>query len=618
MSRQTDQDENDGSRRALFIAAGVVAFLTAAVYSRTFSVPFYLDDKTEILRNENLHHPENLVEFIRCKPSRVVGRASHALSWALWGDDPAGYHVENLLIHVIAAEAVFALLFLLLRCMGRPKRESVVLGALGALIFAVHPVQTAAVTYVVQRLESLQGMFVLLSAAVYAGARLRARGGKLVRPGLYVPSIVFAALATFTKQPSFTLPFMLAAVEFLVIQRKKPSRKAAWLLCPYLALSVLLVAVILTYEHLPSATLTVRMGASRRAIAESASGWLHSRYVRYGLTQLKAHLFYLRLVAVPYGQSLDHYFPYVKSITNPWALAGAVVLTWLVVTAYLMRRIAPLVSLAILWYLAALAVSSSFIPILDHVFEHRLYTAMFGYALFLVFVAQSIKPRKVRYVLCAVLVAAYGAATVARNELWRDPVRFWADAARKAPLKARPHGHLADALWARKRMREAERHYLISLNPRKTQASPKQRAIFANNLGALYRELKEHSKAEASFRHAIKVLPNYPVAHYNLGVQLMIRAARRRDKKAYTEGIWYLKRATELDPGYAAAHYYLGIALLKLPRVGLEGKPREAERHLRKAVETDTNGRWAGKAADALKKFFGNPAGKEPSSGRNP
>jgi len=572
----------------LFIAGVLVFILVAAVYSLTLNVPFYLDDKTEILENPVFHYPGDIGELFRYKHSRFLGHLTLALNWKFGERSTTGYHVVNLLIHITAAEAVLALLYMVGQCHGWGKRESVFLACFGALIFGVHPLQTGAVTYIVQRLESQQGMCVILSVTLYMAARLRSQDGQLVSPPWLFASIFFALGAIFTKQPSFTLPLMIGAVEYLVIQYKKPDRKAAWLLCPYVAISILLIALVVADGSMPSAH-------SAATIQKNAMGGLtDSRYYRYGLTQLKAHLFYMRMVFLPYGQSLDHYFPTIRTIRNPWALGGAVTLLWMFTMAVLLRKRSPLISLAFLWYLLSLAVSSSIIPILDHVFEHRLYTAIVGYSLLLILLVRLIPPTKLRYIVCGILVISYGWLAFARNELWRDPVAFWADAARKAPQKARPFAHMAEAQWKLKQFRNAEKNYLKAIDVKQTKSSIQQRAIWANNLGAMYRQTGDTGKAERSFRFSIKVRPVYATAYYNLGALKLTMAGKTRDKKLYAEGLSYLKRATELRKDYSQAYYYLGLAL--------RNRPAQSAMYLQKAIATDKDGKWAAKAKKALNK----------------
>src|SRR6266498_3646582 len=188
----------------------VIAVATALVYSNTFDASFHFDDIQNIVQNDALRDPSRL-----WPPSggRYLGYLSFALTYRVGGLEVFGYHLANLAIHVCNGLLVFWLADLTLRSpvLRRAEAGPLVrryLPLTAGLLFAVHPVQTQAVTYVVQRFTSLATLFFLLAFVLYAQARISLEPARASRPRtacLYLFSILCAAAAMKTKEISFTL-----------------------------------------------------------------------------------------------------------------------------------------------------------------------------------------------------------------------------------------------------------------------------------------------------------------------------------------------------------------------------------------------------------------------------
>ena len=129
----------------------------------------------------------------------------------------------------------------------------------------------------------------------------------------------------------------------------------------------------------------------------------------------------------------------------------------------------------------------------------------------------------------------------------------------------------------------------------------RERAEIANQLGGLYRNAGDLEKADNYFKKSAEYDPNYAPPYYNLGVELLARANRLRDKDLHAQAIKCLERAVDLKEDYSEAHYYLGV--------GLMYRPESAREHLLKAIETDKSGPWAAKARELLEKLPGKNPG---------
>ena len=163
-------------------AALFVAVITCVAFLNSFAGKFVLDDIQDIEHNpalEQLFPPWDAMFLGNKLPARPLPYLTFAIDRAIWGVRPFGYHATNLLVHVIAALALFSIVRITLlspRLRGRWGDRAVPLAMVIAMIWAVHPLQTQAVTYVYQRIESMTGMFCLVSLACYAQAAARATG----------------------------------------------------------------------------------------------------------------------------------------------------------------------------------------------------------------------------------------------------------------------------------------------------------------------------------------------------------------------------------------------------------------------------------------------------------
>jgi protein O-mannosyl-transferase len=210
--------------RPLFHAV-LIILLGLMIYSNTFHVPFQFDDLPVIKQSASLPETFSLSAFL--EGNRSIGYLSFALNYAVHGLSVEGYHFVNIAIHLTNALLLYILVIVsfitpVLRDTVPKDRERAI-ALVSSLLFVCHPVQTQAVTYIVQRFTSLAAMFYLLSLILYVKART------LSRPAIYVLSLLCAVLAMKTKEIAFTLPFVIALYEAMFF------RGAGWkrFLSPY-------------------------------------------------------------------------------------------------------------------------------------------------------------------------------------------------------------------------------------------------------------------------------------------------------------------------------------------------------------------------------------------------
>lgn len=524
------------------VQVALLALAVALAYGRTFDVPFYLDDFSSIQENVPIWHWQGFEAVRQYQPTRVVGYLSFALNYRLGHFIPFGYHLVNLLIHFLAGVAVFGCARGLLRTPrlagAAPPLARAALPLLAAGLFVLHPLQTEAVTYIVQRLTSLAGLLYIACMAAYLKARLASAGS--ARRLWAALCFVLAFLAFFTKENTGTLPLALFLIE-LVFFRHPPGRQVA--LAGAAAAGLALVWLIDATSHGQGALSL----ASIQSLTTVTQEFPRSQYFA---TQLTVLWHYLRLFVWPSGLHLEYAREPASGFASAGvllAMAGHLLVVGLALWAWRRR---PLVTWAVLFYYLAHAVESSVVPINDLVFEHRTYLPNLGLCLLCGWVITAELPRLpggARAVLPLVLLAslALGVATWRRNEVWRDPLAFWQDDVRRAPAKARAWGNLGKALLAANRPADAARALEESIRlERVERGSTQVDVLSAINLVMALQTMNQFDRALELIRSTLE-RPMKPPMRATLYINRGIIRLRQRQ---FTEAEAAFREALALHP----------------------------------------------------------------------
>ncbi len=299
---------NDFPVRSLAVLL-LLSLLAALIYSSTFSIPFHFDDADNIVQNPQI---KDLANFFDLSGSRYVGFLSFALNYSVGGLQVFGYHLVNLIIHIANGFLVYSLVLLLFKAESQhsplmahdsqPTTASWIALA-AALLFVAHPIQTQAVTYIVQRFASLVTLFYLLTVVCYLKWRL-ASSETRSRILWYGGAVLSTVLAMKTKENSFTLPFMILLLEGVFFQS---STRKRWLaLLPFL-----LTLPIIPLSH------SGAMGEGEAGFAQETAEISGSDYL---FTQFRVIVTYIRLLFLPIQQNLDYDYPIYHSILEPAVL----------------------------------------------------------------------------------------------------------------------------------------------------------------------------------------------------------------------------------------------------------------------------------------------------------
>ncbi|MBF0567518.1 MAG: tetratricopeptide repeat protein [Nitrospirae bacterium] len=547
----------------------IIAAVCVIIYSNSFKAPFMFDDYTNIIEKsviKDIGQYKDSYSLISPKTNRrFVGVLTFALNYKLNGMDVAGYHVFNLMVHVLSALAVYWLVMLIFRT---PFFESFdpffgrgLTALFTALLFAVHPIQTSAVTYIVQRYTSLATLLCLVSLLAYVKSRLTRSSP--MRYGLYAVSIIAAVAAMRTKEIAFTLPVIAVLFEFLFLDGRL--KKRLLYLLPLVS-TMLIIPISILANKAPDAANALTIALNPKLIDSSMKLASVTDITRteYLFTEFRVIVTYLRLLFVPVSLNLDYDYPVFRSFFKAEVVLSFLIVASLFASAVCMlfksfrayRPAARLYCFGMLWFFIALSVESSVIPIKDVINEYRLYYPSVGFFIAVVAVVVWIvqkrgRPAKVYAIsVLSLIIVVFSAMTVMRNEVWADRVRLWEDTVRKSPNKARPHYNLGYDYIRQGRVVDASREFqtAIMLKPDFADAY--------NNLGDIYAAQGRMDEAIDAFKKAVQSDPNFAVAYNNLGT---IYDERGQFEEAATD----YRTAIRLRPDYIDARLNLGNLLIK-------------------------------------------------------
>ena len=408
------------------LAVGAVLLVLFSVFSYlpSFDVPFVFDDLPNIVENPRVQ-PDGPAELPRALDARgardrPVAMLSFALNYLADGLDPFGYHLVNLAIHVINGLLLLLLLASLAR--SRPPANGVPASSLAifaALIWALHPVNTQAVTYIVQRMTSLATLFYLVAMLAFVLWRNGRVGGWVAAVSI---AIAFAA-GMGSKAIVITLPAMLLLIDWVFFDRFGRWHRIALV---SLALAVPLLVLALVGNPLGSAF-------------SSLPGREFSAYERV-LTEGRVLWHYLSLYAFPLPDRLQ--LDYEFSISRGWLQPATTFIAWsaialLTCIAFRFARRFPWPCFAWLFFIGASSIEASFLN-LELVFEHRIYLPCLFLAAGLLASIPFPSTRAVVTIPVMALVGALAWGTLERNSQWQDFTAFWAEEIERgaSPLRA--------------------------------------------------------------------------------------------------------------------------------------------------------------------------------------
>lgn len=546
----------------------VLAAATVAAYSNSLDGEFQFDDTTAVVENLAIR---DLGVFLRghflqgfASGRRPVTDLTLAVDYALGGLDVAAYHATNVLLHLAVVALVFFFTRRTLRRLDFTDGDALSWWIAG--LFALHPVHSQAVAYVAQRSEVLASAFYVAALLLLLHAeerRLTARG-----VAYYVAALLSFALGLGAKPVIATLPaaYLLYGVCFSgprADERAEAPLRSPWpfrlaLAAPFIAIAAIAV--------------TIQLGGFRGS-QEAGFGLTSMGPWRYFLTQLPVVVRYLRLLVWPAGQNLDYAFTLSDGLLELRTAASGIALAALAAgAAVLWRRSRSkdseaakamrFASFGLAWFLLILSPTSSFIPIVDVIEEHRVYLASWGILSALAAAGvvgyrrcagDSARARRGAVAIVLGTWTALGVGLHLRNEVWRTRLSLWRDVVAKSPTKARAHSNLAGALSNAGDSAGAVEEYRLAM--RYAEDGTVARSTIASDMGRALLRLDRVDAAISVLRGGLALAPGDGSLANSLAIALL--------SKGDLEGAGaYARQAVDRAPHSGTAHHTLGEALM--------------------------------------------------------
>jgi len=433
----------------LYLTAAALAIVVFICYANSLGNDFVFDDQYLVLIYSRPRSFSHLLEML-VDSYRPIRNLSYILDFAVWGANPFGFHLTNVLIHAANTVLVFFLT--------RRFTTGSIVPALTALIFAVHPIQTDAVAYISGRRDVLFTLFYL--AAFYSYLIYRNSKSRLS----FALFLVLWAMGLMSKEMAVSLPLVIFVWNFCEFwpeeegswtkrsfgAARKAFNRDRWL---YIALTV--AAIAFTWYML-----FVRY-ASGRAGREGLHYWGDSLFATL-LTVIKVHAWYLKQLIYP--TPIAQYFGAFAVSTSLFdlrVLVSLVVVGATLVAGFVMLKRNRLIAFAILSYFVMLLPVSQIIPHHELLADHYLYLPMMSFGLLVAslvreFATKAGQARQLAYGAVTVFIIALAVMTIIRNRDWKDEFSVWQANYEAVPESPRASYNLGGLSIVRRDPRRAE------------------------------------------------------------------------------------------------------------------------------------------------------------------
>jgi len=542
-----DKREINSIAILLIIIAGL------GIYCNTLQNEFVWDDFVLIGNNDYVkdwrYLPQILTSSLYCNKNpnlikldkessdfyRPLQTIFYLVDHTVWKLNYAGYHLTNMLLHILTAILLYGLVALI----SNNHKASFA----AALLFVCHPIHTQAVTYIAGRADVLAGLFLLLMLILYVKE-------------LYVAALASLALALLSKEISLIFPLILLAYEVSFRAEKRTIKyNLVRRLGPFFALSF--VYVLTRFTLLNFAT-----GSVFRARADF--------YVRL-VTAPRIAVEYIGLLFFPLKLHMYRYITVSRSMLDIRVIIAVIVLACLFAAMYMSRRRSAIIFFGMLWFFILLfPVLGVFAALNAQMAEHWLYLPSMGFFMVLSSVIVRIYDiRPARILIIAVFIAAVAASsflTFERNKDWKDDLTIYANTLKYTPSAADIHYNIGNAYLRREQFDGALAAYQESI-----RLKPNLVGSYIN-IGGIYNGRGEYEKALEVLHRAARIDPEYALIYQAMGV-VNISA------KSYKDAIKAYEKAIELNPKLVGGYGGLGVAYLKT------GSYKKSEHYLKKALK---------------------------------
>lgn len=556
----------------------LIALIVFIVYIPAINGGFIWDDDAFLTQNPLIRASDGLYRFwFSTEPPDYFPLTSTTLwfEWRLWGENATGYHVVNLLLHILNSILIWFVL----------KKLKVPGAWLAALIFGIHPINVESVAWITERKNLLPMSFFLLSIIGYL--EFDKRKDRM----FYIFSLTAFLLALLSKTSVVMLPFVLLGLVWW--QHGKVTIKDWVRSVPFFALSLIMGGITVWFQyHNAIGTTIVRDDGFLSRLA--GAGWALWFYLDKAVIPLNLSFVYPRWDTT--RPSLVSFLP-LLCLATLMAVFYYHKKTWgkpfLAGIGYVIITLFPVLGFLNIYFMKYSLVA-----------DHWQYTSIIGIiALAVGLIAHKYKNWHEPYRRLVLIVAILVGFTLSllswkRAETFAQPETLWRDTLDKNPACWMAHDMLGAYLSEKGQWQETIRHFQKAL-----EIEPDYPKAHSNLANVLY----DRGRVEEAFHHfeeALKIDPNDFEIHYNFGTAL---AEQRR----LTEAIQHYQKAVTLKPGFLQAHYNLGALYAQ------QGNYPEAIRQFSEVLRIDPANRNAHNSLIRLHQLMGRPLGMEKPKATN-
>ena len=556
-------NEPFSTRVKLFFSILAILALILIAYANTLLSPFNFDDQA-LLQNIALSGPDRY-NSVWPVQYRHLFYLSFSINHSIGGLNPLSYHLTNLLFHFLSSVTVLLIVFKTVSKNTQWESKAVLgLSITTALLFALNPLHTEAVTYLSGRASGIGGFFYLLALLFFIIGSEKNRNPTTTVPLFYFLTLLAFGFALLSKETTLTFPLAVILYDrcFMRNENWRPFKSRLFFI--YLPLFSLVGAFLILAPGLRNMT----------------ADWIGRIDIDYALAQASVLAYALKLCIFPINLTFDYDFPvhwlaYSRFVS---------VMIWLAIVFAVIknfRRVSPVLTFALLWFLITLSPTNSLLPRADLLSERNLYLPSLGFTFLiacgfyhLFFIKGSLS--KPGLVLLLTLFLMMGSLLITRNSVYRSNIHLWEDTYEKSPADLKVLHNLSHFYLEDKRYQQA---LVPLLRLSRSMAGDFYRAFAYSNLGSIYTQNGNFEKAEKEFHKAIELEPTLPLGYLNLGTY---HASRGEFNQARTEFLRARERYIIFKWGYP-----MPVELdLNLARVNLQLKSfTEAEKYIRQYLQ---------------------------------
>ena len=536
-----------------------IFFLLLLVYANSFQGTWVFDDFSNIVENQNIHIDNISLNSLKQsiydengKLNRPLAYLSFGINYYIGGTNVFGYHLVNFFIHYLTSLFLFLFIFKTLRLPrfnGCVATHAYSIALIATIFWAASPIQVTAVTYIVQRMTSMAGLFYIMAMYFYLLGRTTPARRKQIS---FFGFAIFCSLLSFaTKENTLMLPASIFIYDFLLIQGVSKSTVKKNIFIVILPLAFLAICFFLLLDFS-----SILQGYEHRPFTIKERLLTEPRIIFFYISQLLYPLESKLMLVHDFSVSTGVFSP-LTTLLSILGIIGAIIFS----IAYAKKY--PLIVFCILFFFINHIIESSFLP-LELIYEHRNYIPSFFFflpiAIFIVYALNYFSYRRfIQFaivLLLAIVLIGHGHTVYKRNALFADPYLFWLDNVSKAPGLSVVHNNFGTVLKKQGDYQRAYEHFLIS-EKLGTYNNIDNEAMNLFNLGGYYLYIGGRPDlAHAYFERSLKIYPGYWRFWHELAVSKI-------SMKQFSEAEKLALKLNEKFPNNDYFKYVLSLCYLK-------------------------------------------------------